>query len=73
MKDVSGIGAFGYLPYLSEDLIKQAKYKDIRTRAGRVAYLLALGKGAKKPQIKEGVYDAGGALKWLKEELLDEK
>jgi hypothetical protein len=73
MKDISGIGAFGYLPYLSEDLIKQAKYKDIRTRAGRVAYLLALGKDAKKPQVKEGVYEARGALKWLKEELLDEK
>jgi len=73
MKDVSGIGAFGYLPYLSDDLIKQAKYKDIRTRAGKIAYLMALGKDAKKPQIKEGVHEARGALKWLKEELLDEK
>ncbi|MCU0640871.1 MAG: hypothetical protein MUC35_02140 [Candidatus Margulisbacteria bacterium] len=73
MIDISGVGAFGYLPYLSDDLIKQAKYKDIRTRAGKVAYLMTLGKEAKKPQIKEGVHDAGGALKWLKEELLDEK
>jgi hypothetical protein len=73
MIDMTGVGAYGYLPYLSDDLIKQTKYNDIRTRAGKVAYLLTLGKDAKKPQIKEGVYDARGALKWLKEELLDAK
>jgi hypothetical protein len=65
MIDMSGVGAFGYLPYLSDDLIKQAKYNDIRTRAGKVAYLLTLGKDAKKPQIKEGVHEARGALKWI--------
>ncbi|MFA5113146.1 MAG: hypothetical protein WC529_02485 [Candidatus Margulisiibacteriota bacterium] len=73
MIDMSGVGAYGYLPYLSDDLVKQAKYNDIRTRAGKVAYLMTLGKEAKKPQVKEGVHDARGALKWLKEELLDEK
>lgn len=73
MIDMTGVGAYGYLPYLSDDLIKQTKYNDIRTRAGKVAYLLTLGKDAKKPQVKEGVYDARGALKWLKEELLNEK
>jgi hypothetical protein len=73
MKDISGLGAFGYLPYLSDDLIKQAKYKDIRTKAGKVAYLMTLGKEAKKPQIKEGVHDARGALKWVASILEEEE
>jgi hypothetical protein len=77
MIDISGIGAFGFVPYLSEDMLKQIKYANIKTRAGKVAYLMSLGKNAKKPEIKEGVHDARGALKWisdiLKEDNEDEK
>lgn len=65
MVDVHGIGSYGIVPYLSEDLLKQVKFANIKTRAGKVAYLLTLGKEAKKPQIKEGVHEARGALKWI--------
>ena len=71
MVDIHGLGAFGIAPYLSEDQIKQARLANIKTRAGKIAYLLALGANAKKPQVKEGVYEARGALKWIAE-LLEE-
>lgn len=73
MKEIHGLGAFGISPYLSEDLLKQVRYADIKTRAGKIAYLLALGKDAKKPEVREGVHAARGALKWIKEEIADEK
>lgn len=65
MKEIHGLGAFGIAPYMSEDLLKQIKYANIKTRAGKVAYLMALGKKAEKPKIKEGINDAKGALKWI--------
>jgi hypothetical protein len=67
MKDIHALGAFGTVPFLSEDVLKQARLANIRTRAGKIAYLLSLGKKAKKPQIKEGVHEARGALKWIAE------
>ena len=69
MKDIHGIGAYGFLPYLSEDLVKQAKYAAIKSKAAKVAYLMTMGKDAKKPQVKEGVYEARGALKWISDQL----
>lgn len=69
MIEVHGIGAFGIVPFLSEDLLKQAKLANIKTRAGKIAYLLSLGEKAKKPQVKEGVHEARGALKWIAEVL----
>ncbi|MFH1347875.1 MAG: hypothetical protein ABIH22_04215 [Candidatus Margulisiibacteriota bacterium] len=73
MIDVSGIGAYGIVPFLSDDVLKQAKYANIKTRAGKVAYLLSLGKKASKPQVKEGVYEARGALKWISEVLKEDE
>ncbi|MEE8638218.1 MAG: hypothetical protein V3T21_04135 [Candidatus Margulisiibacteriota bacterium] len=69
MVEIHGIGAFGIVPFLSEDLLKQTKLANIKTRAGKVAYLLTLGEKAKKPKIKEGVHEARGALKWITEVL----
>ncbi len=73
MKEVSGLGAFGIVPYLSEDLLKQMKFANIRTRAGKIAYLTSIGKDAKKPEVKEGVHEARGALKWISEILKEGK
>jgi hypothetical protein len=73
MKEISSIGAYGIVPYLSEDLLKQLKYSNIRTRAGKIAYLLTLGEKAQKPEIKEGVHDARGALKWIADLLKEEE
>jgi hypothetical protein len=67
MTEIHGIGAFGIVPFLSDDVLKQTKLANIKTRAGKVAYLLSLGEKAKKPQIKEGVHEAKGALKWISE------
>jgi hypothetical protein len=67
MVEIHGIGAYGIVPFLSEDLLKQAKLANIPTQAGKIAYLLALGKKAKKPKVKEGVHEARGALKWIAE------
>jgi len=70
MVDIHGLGAFGITPFLSEDLIKQVKYAQIKTRAGKMAYILSCSdKGKKPPQIKEGIHDARGALKWLGQEI----
>ena len=73
MREIHGLGAFGISPYLSEDVLKQTRLANIKTRAGKVAYLLAMGENAKKPQVKEGVYEARGALKWIAELLEDDK
>ena len=67
MIDVHGIGAYGIVPFLSEDVLKQAKLANIKTRAGKIAYILTLGDKAKKPIIREGVHEARGALKWITE------
>jgi hypothetical protein len=64
--DITGLGSYGIFPFMSEDLMKQAKYASIKTRAGKMAYLLSLGDNAQKPVIREGVEEAKGALKWIK-------
>lgn len=72
MPDIYGIGAYGIHPYLNEDLLKQVKYANIKTRAGKIAYLSTLGEKAPKPSIEEGIDGAHGALKHIKH-FLDEK
>lgn len=73
MSDLGGIGSFGIFPFLSEDMIKQAKYAGIRTRAGKMAYIITLGESAQKPKVEDGVEKAKGALKWIKKFAEDEK
>ncbi|HTY13251.1 MAG TPA: hypothetical protein VMD02_03575 [Candidatus Omnitrophota bacterium] len=72
MSEVSGLGAYGIFPFLSEDLLKQAKYSQIKTRSGKLAYILSLGDKAQKPRIEEGIDGARGALKWI-EKFAEEK
>jgi hypothetical protein len=67
MIEIHGLGAYGIVPFLSEDLMKQIKFANIKSQAGKIAYILTLGDKAKKPQIKEGVEEARGALKWVAE------
>jgi hypothetical protein len=64
-QDIHGLGAFGIHPFMSDDVLKQIKYAHIKSRAGRIAYIMSLGKRAKKPVIEEGVEYAKGALKWV--------
>jgi len=67
MINIHGLGAFGIVPFLSDDVLKQAKLGKIKTKAGKVAYLLSLGEKARAPQVKEGIHEARGALKWIAE------
>lgn len=73
MIEIHGLGAFGIVPFLSDDILKQAKLANIKTKAGKVAYILSLGKKAKKPRIEDGVKEARGALKWISEVLKEEE
>jgi len=73
MPDFFGLGAFGIHPFMSDDVFKQVKYAQIKTKAGKIAYILTLGEKATKPKIEEGVTaEAKGAIKWIKK-MLDEK
>lgn len=65
MSEVTGLGAYGIYPFMSEDVFKQARYDKIKTRAGKIAYILSLGERAQKPVVEEGVDKARGALKWI--------
>lgn len=65
--DIHSIGSFGTIPFLNEDLLKQMR--NIKSRTGKIAYLLSMGENARAPQVKEGVHDARGALKWISEVL----
>ncbi|MFA5839767.1 MAG: hypothetical protein WC890_03805 [Candidatus Margulisiibacteriota bacterium] len=71
--DIHGLGAFGIIPFLSEDVLKQTRLANISTRAGKIAYIMSLGEKAKKPEIREGVHPARGALKWIAKVLDDEE
>ena len=73
MTEIHGLGAYGIVPFLSEDVMKQVKYAQIKTKAGKTAYILSLGKRAKKPQVHEGIYEARGALKWIESVLEEEE
>jgi hypothetical protein len=66
MTNVHGVGAYGIVPFMSDDLQKLMKRcANIPSREGRIAYILLLGRKAKKPEIHEGINAARGALKWV--------
>lgn len=69
--DNFNIGSYGIYPFMTEDVFKQIKYANIKTKAARIAYILSLGDKALKPEITEGVTYAKGALKFIKR-VLDE-
>lgn len=65
MEGPGGVANFGIHPIPSEDLIKQIRLNTIKTRAGRIAYLLLLGENAALGGIHNGVKPAEGALKHI--------
>lgn len=73
MIEIHSLGAFGIVPFLTEDVLRQAKLANISTRAGKVAYLMSLGEKAKKAEIEEGIAPARGALKWIAKALDEEE
>jgi len=63
MIEISGIGP-GF-PILPEDLEKDKRFKDIKTQAGKIAFLRAMGKDVRVAEIHAGITKAEGALKWI--------
>lgn len=73
MIEINALGAFGIHPFLTEEVLKQKRLEEIKTSAGRIAYILAAGKKGGKPVIEPGVRAARGALKWISEILEEDK
>jgi len=71
MSEISGLGAYGIMPF--GDSTELRKFKQITTKAGKIAYGESLGKNAKAPTVHEGIGEARGALKWIKELLEEEE
>ena len=71
--NIHGLGAYGIVPFLTDDVLKQARYSDIKTRAGKIAYVASLGQKAGKPEIQDGIQAAHGALKWIADTLKEEE
>jgi hypothetical protein len=66
MIDIQGVGPG--LPIMPEELEKE-RLKDIKTRAGKIAFLRAMGKDVKVAEVHPGIVKAEGALKWIDEVL----
>ena len=62
MQEIRG---FGIHPIPSEDLIKQIQLARIKTKAGKIAYLMLLGKDVAVSTIHSGIREAEGALKYM--------
>lgn len=65
MIETPGVIGFGINPVPNEDILKQVRLNTIKTRAGKVAYLMLLGHNADLGGISNGVKKAEGALKWV--------
>jgi hypothetical protein len=68
--EIKGIGPGG--PILPED-IERERLKEIKTRLGKVAFIMALGKDAHVSRISPGITRAEGAIKWIEETFKQEK
>ena len=73
MTEIHGYGAHGIVPFMSDDFQKlMRRYKNIPTREGRIAFIMALGKKAHKAEVRDGVHAARGALKWIADVLKED-
>ena len=65
MTEISGLGAFGVHPIPNDDILKQVRLGHIKTKAGKMAYLLLHGSDADLGGIVNGISKAEGAIKWI--------
>ena len=70
MSEVVGLGAHGIFPFGDSNELR--KFKQIKTKAGKIAYAESLGKKAKAPTVHDGINEARGALKWINEILKED-
>lgn len=69
MIEVHGPHFGGIHPIPSDEELKKMRLKNIKTKAGKIAHLLVLGKQAAVSGIKQGISHAEGALKWVGEKV----
>ncbi len=69
MIEVHGPKFGGIHPIPSDEELKKMRLKHIKTKAGKIAHLLILGKDAAVSGIKHGITQAEGALKWIGEKV----
>jgi hypothetical protein len=72
MSEITGPRGFGIHSLPSEDLLKQIKLNQIKTKAGKIAYLVLHGEKAALGSIMNGVTKALGAIKWI-DRVLEER
>lgn len=71
MPGIEGLGSFGINPLPGDDLLKQARLADIKTRAGKSAYLVLYG-NQRVEKVMSGISKACGALRYITKVLEEE-
>jgi hypothetical protein len=61
---IEGIGRFGVHPIPNEEVIKQSKFDHIKTRAGKVAFVMLHGTET-IGKMMNGINKSSGALKYV--------
>lgn len=64
MIEVKGVGPGG--PIYSDEVEKD-RLKDIKSRAGKIAFIRAMGEEARVSSVHQGISRSEGALKWIEE------
>jgi hypothetical protein len=53
-------------PIYSEE-IEHERFKEIKSRAGKLAFIMSSGKDARVARVTSGISRSQGALKWIEE------
>lgn len=65
MVEIKGIGPGG--PIIPHEDIERERFKEIKSRVGKIAFAEAMGNNAKISSVSQGIARSEGALKWIDE------
>lgn len=65
MVEIKGVGPGGHI--IPHEEVERERLKEIRSRAGKVAFAAAMGKNVKVSIISQGISKSEKALKWIDE------
>ena len=65
MIEIKGMGSAG--PIIPHEEVERERLKEIKSRAGKIAFTEVLGKSTKVSIISQGIARSEGALKWIDE------
>lgn len=65
MIEIKGMGPTG--PIIPHEEVERERLKEIKSRAGKIAFTEVLGKSSKVSIVSHGISRAEGALKWIDE------